>query len=387
MALSFSNLRTLWGTIFRDDAPAGALQPSVDLETRTDLLDSIEQAIDQAVASIPVGPSGAQGVQGIQGVPGPVGPAGLEWRGTWAAATSYALDDAVGYNGASYFCILARTGNVANANPVSDTTHWALLAAQGATGPAGAQGAAGAQGPVGPQGIQGPAGVVASLTSASVVKATPAAELIYGINEISGGSGSVKLPSGAGRIIGSSIYVSAAFASTLVYSYAGDAKVRYAGGVNGAITSFVVLNVGNYYRFTYLGDDYWLAEKTVQSYREFRKRLTQSGTSNPTFVASHIDELTNSVVGVSDVNYRNIVLFRNDVGNYSIIIRTNPSVTTNLITTEIGFSDAKARVLSSNIGSDGVYNFLEYIFETRDGAGVLSDNQLNLTNVYIKIYA
>lgn len=102
-----------------------------------------------------VGPQGAQGVQGPigpQGVPGPVGPAGLNWQGAWSSGTSYVADDAVGYGGASYFCILATSGTT---TPDLDTTHWALLASQGAIGPAGANGA---QGPQGAQGIQGPAG-------------------------------------------------------------------------------------------------------------------------------------------------------------------------------------------------------------------------------------
>ena len=109
----------------------------------------------------PVGPTGATGAagetgpQGIQGVAGPVGPAGLNWQGSWVSGTSYVADDAVGYNGASYFCILATSGTT---NPSVDTTHWALLASQGAIGPQGPTGATGAAGPTGPQGPQGVAG-------------------------------------------------------------------------------------------------------------------------------------------------------------------------------------------------------------------------------------
>ena len=103
----------------------------------------------------PQGPAGPQGEQGIngeqgiqgptgpQGVPGPVGPAGLEWKGAWVSGTSYIEDDAVGFNGASWFCILDTNGTT---SPDTDTTHWALLAAQGATGPQGPQGVAGTTG-------------------------------------------------------------------------------------------------------------------------------------------------------------------------------------------------------------------------------------------------
>jgi hypothetical protein len=87
----------------------------------------------------PTGATGAQGPIGPQGVPGPVGPAGLNWQGAWVSGTSYVIDDAVGYGGASYFCILATSGTT---DPLTDTTHWALLASQGAIGPQGPQGPA-----------------------------------------------------------------------------------------------------------------------------------------------------------------------------------------------------------------------------------------------------
>ena len=98
-------------------------------------------------------PAGAQGPIGPQGVPGPVGPAGLNWQGAWSNTGVYVVDDAVSFGGASYFCI--NPVGPFPTNPALDTTHWALLAAQGATGPQG------------PQGIQGPAG--SSATSFSTV--------------------------------------------------------------------------------------------------------------------------------------------------------------------------------------------------------------------------
>ena len=93
-----------------------------------------------------VGPQGPQGVEGPAGPLGPVGPAGLEWKGTWVSGTSYIADDAVGYDGASWFCILATSGTTA---PNLATTNWALLASQGAQGIQGVQGPTGAQGPSG----------------------------------------------------------------------------------------------------------------------------------------------------------------------------------------------------------------------------------------------
>jgi len=102
--------------------------------------------------SIVIGPTGPTGPQGAQGVAGPIGPAGLTWRGAWASGTSYVVNDAVGYGGASYFCILATSGT---SNPTVATTNWALLASQGATGPQGPTGATGATGATGPQGVAG----------------------------------------------------------------------------------------------------------------------------------------------------------------------------------------------------------------------------------------
>jgi len=92
------------------------------------------------------GPQGPQGVQGNTGAAGAVGPAGLNWQSAWVSGTSYVADDAVGYGGASWFCILATSGAT---TPDLDTTHWALLASQGANGPAGVAGPTGAQGPSG----------------------------------------------------------------------------------------------------------------------------------------------------------------------------------------------------------------------------------------------
>lgn len=113
------------------------------------------------------GPQGIQGPAGPQGEPGPVGPAGLNWQGAWSASGTYVVDDAVGYNGASWFCI-SNVGPTATV-PSSDTTKWALLAAQGARG---ATGATGAQGPAGATGPAGPAGSSGTYTQSMVYEAS-----------------------------------------------------------------------------------------------------------------------------------------------------------------------------------------------------------------------
>jgi len=158
----------------------------------------------------PQGPAGAQGAtgsagaagaigptgpQGATGAAGPIGPAGLDWKGSWAPATSYIADDAVAYNGSSYFCILAIAGNPANTTPAVDTVHWALLAAQGATGPQGPIGATGATGNTGPQGVQGPVGL----------QGPQGPQGIQGIQGLVGPQG----PAGVGSVVaGNAVYVS-----------------------------------------------------------------------------------------------------------------------------------------------------------------------------------
>jgi Collagen triple helix repeat (20 copies) len=81
-----------------------------------------------------------------------VGPAGLTWRGEWASGSSYAVRDAVAYQGSSYIAIFANQGST------PPNSNWMLLAAKGDKGDTGAAGATGATGPTGPQGPAGPTG-------------------------------------------------------------------------------------------------------------------------------------------------------------------------------------------------------------------------------------
>ena len=106
-----------------------------------------------SIAQGVIGPQGIQGPQGEQGIAGPAGVTGLNWQGLWDNDAIYAANDAVSFNGSSYFAL--NSVGPSNSHPTVDTTNWALLAMQGAQGPAGAQGL---QGPQGNQGIQGPPG-------------------------------------------------------------------------------------------------------------------------------------------------------------------------------------------------------------------------------------
>ena len=76
-----------------------------------------------------VGAIGPQGPIGTQGVQGPVGVPGLDWRGPWADAAVYLIDDGVEALGTSYICVEAHVASAVNAPPHAQ--FWDLLAAQG----------------------------------------------------------------------------------------------------------------------------------------------------------------------------------------------------------------------------------------------------------------
>ena len=65
-------------------------------------------------------------------------PGGLVPKGAYNNGTSYSVGDSVSYNGSSYVCITASTGNLP-----TDTAYWQLVASKGDTGATGLQGPAG----------------------------------------------------------------------------------------------------------------------------------------------------------------------------------------------------------------------------------------------------
>lgn len=111
------------------------------------------------------GPQGIQGIQGIQGPPGPAGqdgqtgatgqtgdtgatgpegppgPGVINWRGEHAYGATYALNDAVGYEGASWICTSPHVAT--SSTPYEGSGLWALLARKGDQGVAGADGSNG----------------------------------------------------------------------------------------------------------------------------------------------------------------------------------------------------------------------------------------------------
>jgi hypothetical protein len=143
----------------------------VGTNKRGDVYQNYAMEINDFAATLPAGPQGPAGVAGPTGpagVPGPVGPAGLTWRSTFVPGTSYILNDAVGYAGASYYCILATSSPTV---PSANTTNWALLASQGAIGATGATGLQGPTGPAGPSNALS-IGTVTTLPAGSSATAT-----------------------------------------------------------------------------------------------------------------------------------------------------------------------------------------------------------------------
>lgn len=142
----------------------------VGANKRGDIYQNYAMEITDFAATLPAGPTGPQGVAGVAGPDGPVGPigpAGLNWQGAWSAGGSYVIDDAVGFGGASWFCI-APVGPVAT-TPDDDPTSWALLANIGATG---ATGLTGLQGPTGSAGPSNALSVGTITTLAAGASAT-----------------------------------------------------------------------------------------------------------------------------------------------------------------------------------------------------------------------
>lgn len=199
--------------------------------------------VDQEVSSIALtpGPAGPAGPTGAQGVAGPVGPAGLTWRGAWVSGTSYVEDDAVGYNGASWFCINNTSGTTP---PNVDISNWALLAAQGSPGP---------------QGPQGEPGASVQKTKGSVTGGSYPNEsvLIYDINVLQpGGSNAFKLPNTS--TIGKEVIVDVVSATAGIYG-AVSGVLAFETSANSS-SSQCVLAFNDLVKFTCIASNFWLVE-------------------------------------------------------------------------------------------------------------------------------
>jgi hypothetical protein len=147
------------------DMPAGLSSGSFRLLVGAGVFDVTNGAVGPTGATGPAGPQGATGSAGATGATGPAGSAGpqgsqgvpgtngisIAWLGVWLNTSSYAVNNAVSFNGSSYVSLGSNTGQEPDTSPSS----WNLLASVGAPGTAGPQGPTGPAGPTGPQGPAG----------------------------------------------------------------------------------------------------------------------------------------------------------------------------------------------------------------------------------------
>jgi hypothetical protein len=121
------------------------------------------------------------------------------------------------------------------------------------------------------------------------------------------------------------------------------------------------------------------AHSSSKGYKEYRVRLAQSGTSNPTKQKIYIDEIT-------DAN-TTVYLTRNATGTYQISIVSTNSVYDNIVDkVDISFSDNKikngAYSYSSSVGDYENY----FTFYTYNASNALADGLITFTNIYIRVY-
>jgi len=286
-------------------------------ERKSAVLNSDTQAytIQDLADTVGVGSQGPQGVQG---------PAGLNWQGAWVSGTSYVADDAVGYNGASYFCILATSGTT---TPNLATTNWALLASQGAQGVQGVQG---------PTGAQGAAGGAATKTNGIMYldpSDSPYQTLSYDINRINlGGTGfsGVYLPASAP--IGKEISVFLEVGTNQLTIF-GDIVLNLPfpflmGSANQQTGPFTIFSSESYV-FISLGSGLWKVNtisRTIMPGSAARTNISNS-TINGSNISVQNTVNSDSVV----VNTNNVRFGKNSGGLKTITLQLPTSVSANRI--------------------------------------------------------
>jgi hypothetical protein len=252
---------------------SGNDNPTIDISTWSLLASQGAQGVQG-----PQGPTGAQGIQGNvgpEGGIGPVGPAGLNWRGSWSSEGTYVEDDAVAFEGASWFCINNVSEN--DTPPPADTSNWALLASQGAQGPAGSNGSQGIQGvqgiqgiqgvpgPIGPQGVPGPAGTI-TFTNGSVSATTSQSSasnvLLFDFVTVTGnGNQNVRLPENQpiGKVI-QVTYNSIGVQKVQINVRTFDLQSKIS--INSSNSNSAIYYLSNYdtVKFISRGSNFWTAE-------------------------------------------------------------------------------------------------------------------------------
>lgn len=343
----------------------------------------------QEIESIPEGTNGADGADGLpgptgpmgpQGDPGPVGPAGLTWKGQWVSGDSYLEDDAVGHNGASWFCIADTSGTTP---PNADVSSWALLASQGAQGN---------------QGPQGEPGIVTFVpkTRGSVIGGSYSNETIlsYDINVLqSGGNNFFKLPDTT--TIGKEIIVDVMGSTARIFGFV-SSVVAFETAVNSS-SSQCILAFNDLVKFTCIANNFWLVEYVLREEiiipqeKIFRVMMELNGTNQPSFYRIFKDSLQINRDDPGNINYRRIYATRDDVGIYTFRIHFNPNGAGNIPDEyKLDFSTSDGRVTfqsyASNMHLNGLTTYF-FILKTLDPTtGLPYDPTYLMTNMYLKLW-
>jgi hypothetical protein len=337
-----------------------SITPSNVGQNLKDIVDYIDQEVEENLPAVLIGP------QGETGPVGPVGPAGLEWQGLWVDTSDYNLNDAVSYNGSSYFCINAIEGDPANQDPETDTTTWAFLAMRGTPG---------SPGPMGPQGPPGPSS--SPVKTFGNIEATLLSEQGYPVIStdiclvLSQGNGRrVVLPQS--QPVGKEVIL---YAGNTNFSFlVQNAQVSTPGlspeGIQSYVSSFEIRPNRNY-KFTSLGgDNFWkIEELTINKKVIFKARLTQVGTNNP--VVTVLENLTGRTYSV----------IRVDVGHY----RITPTIA---LPTTIDFrlNFNTNSFIAPSYNSENQVNNLEIFTRYWNGSDfVLSDDIINRAVLELEI--
>jgi hypothetical protein len=150
-----------WGLVARKGAdgsggqgaqgPAGVGVQSAQVDSQGDLIVTLTNS-DTINSGHVVGAAGATGaagssayqiwlaagntgteaafLAGLKGQPGEAGAAGMVWQGVWSSGATYAVRDAVSFNGSTYLALVAHSGVTPGTNPAT----WGLVAQKGADG-------------------------------------------------------------------------------------------------------------------------------------------------------------------------------------------------------------------------------------------------------------
>jgi hypothetical protein len=213
----------------------------------------------------PTGPTGAdstvEGPTGPQGDTGPAGEIGINWQGNWDEEVNYVVNDAVFYEGSSWF---ASTDPDVGSVPSDTSPYWDALAVKGSQGETGLTGATGPGVVAG--GTEGQVLLKVDGTDYNTTWADNSAESTFYLVRNNTGStilkGTLVAATGAepsGRIDVAPYEVTGAQDSEL--RVMGVATANISNGVNGTVMSFGTLkNIdtrGNVASAIAVGDETW----------------------------------------------------------------------------------------------------------------------------------